>query len=434
MTEQTKQAMLDGKQLYGRLLSHVRPYWRVFTIAIIAMIGGGLAESGIPILLKPLLDDSFVYKNAEAVQNSMVLLILLFIARGLVGFISQVGIAWVGHKVVLDIRCKMFEKLIHMPQNYYDEHSTGTLISKITYNTDQVAATTTNALIVIVKDSITVIALLAWMFYLDWQLSLIFLIVGPVIGLIVKSISKRLRRANLSLQNNMGHMTQALNEAANGTEVIKIFGGEQYEQARFNNVANWVRRFNMKAITVSAINVPVVQIIGVLALALIVYIVSLKAEADMLTVGGFVSFFGAMAMLFSPIKRLTKVNEQLQRGLAAAQSIFELLDEQSERDTGTVSIGRAVGRLTFEHTCFRYSHAEEDALSDIHLEINPGETIALVGQSGSGKSTLASLIPQFHTPTSGSISARCSRSRASCGAPSAAGSCGSWRSPWDTCC
>ncbi|HGX92791.1 MAG TPA: lipid A export permease/ATP-binding protein MsbA [Candidatus Tenderia sp.] len=393
----------QGKQLYGRLLSHVKPYWRIFAIAIIAMVGGGLAESGIPVLLKPLLDESFVHKNADAVQTTMIWLILLFVARGLVGFVSQVGIAWVGHKIIFDIRSKMFEKLIHMPQDYYDEHSTGTLISKITYNTDQVANSATNALVVIVKDSITVIALLGWMFYLDWQLSLIFLIIGPIIGVIVKGISKRLRRFNMSLQSNMGHMTQTLTEAANGTEVIKIFGGEKYERDRFDKVANWVRRYNMKAITVSAINVPVVQLIGILALALIVYIVSLKAEADMLSVGGFVSFFGAMAMLFSPIKRLTKVNEQLQRGLAAAQSIFELLDEPGECDSGTISLPRARGQLQFQHLHFRYPHADEDALHDINLDIQPGETIALVGQSGSGKSTLASLIPRFHTPTAGKI-------------------------------
>ncbi len=399
----TTPEMQQGRQLYGRLLRYVKPYWRVFAIALVAMVGAGLAESGIPVLLKPLLDESFVHKNADAVQTTMIWLILLFVARGLVGFVSQVGVAWVGHKVVLDIRRQMFEKLIHMPQSYYDDHSSGTLISKITYNTDQVASTTTNALIIIVKDSITVIALLGWMFYLDWQLSLIFLIIGPIIGLIVKSISKRLRRFNMSLQSNMGQMTQTLNEAANGTEVIKIFGGEKYEQDRFDKVANWVRRYNMKAITISAINVPVVQLIGVLALALIVYIVSLKAEADMLTVGGFVSFFGAMAMLFSPIKRLTKVNEQLQRGLAAAQSIFELLDEAGERDSGTIALPRSKGELRFDKVSFRYPHADEDALHEIDLDIQPSETIALVGQSGSGKSTLASLIPRFHTPSSGRV-------------------------------
>jgi len=393
----------DGKVLYGRLLRYVKPYWKVFALAIIGMVGGALTEAGIPILLKPLLDGSFVEKNAELVQLSMIYLILLFVVRGLSGFLAQVGIAWVGHKVVLDLRKQMFDKLLHMPQSYYDEHSTGTLIGKLTYNADQVANTTTNALIILVRDSITVIALLAWMFYLDWQLSLIVLIIGPIIGIIVKTISKRLRSFNTNLQTQVGEMTQTLNEASLGQEVIKIYGGEQQEQQRFESVANWVRRYNMKSITIMAINVPVVQFIGVLALAVIVYIVSLKADADQLTVGGFVSFFGAMAMLFSPIKRLTKVNEQLQRGLAAAQSIFEMIDAEPEQDSGKIRLQQAEGFIQLRGVSFQYPHGQDKALNDIDLDIAAGETIALVGQSGSGKSTLASLLPRFHQTTEGNI-------------------------------
>ena len=393
----------NSKQLFSRLLGHVRPYWRIFALAILGMVGSALTEAGIPVLLKPLLDESFVFKNAEAIQTSMIYLVLLFILRGISGFTAQVGIAWVGHKVIYDLRCLMFEKLLHVPQNYYDDHATGTLISKITFNADQVSNTTTNALIVLVRDSITVVALLAWMFYLDWQLSLVFLLVGPIIGIIVKSISGRLRSLNRSVQENMGNLTQVLGEASNGTEVVKIFGGEQYEQNRFTEVANWVRRYNMKSITTSAINVPVVQVVGVLALALVAYIVSLQMEADRLSVGGFVSFFGAMAMLFSPIKRLTKVNEQLQKGLAAAESIFALIDEKGEPDTGTVEIKRAKGALQLNQVNFSYPHAKDKALDNISLDIKPGETIALVGQSGSGKSTLATLIPRFHSPDSGEI-------------------------------
>ncbi len=393
----------NSKQLIKRLLGHVRPYWRIFALAIVGMVGSALTEAGIPVLLKPLLDESFVFDNPGAVQTAMIYLILLFVLRGLSGFIAQVGIAWVGHKVIYDLRCLMFEKLLQVPQNYYDDNATGTLISKITFNADQVSNTTTNALIVIVRDSITVIALLAWMFYLDWQLSLVFLLVGPIIGFIVKRISGRLRSLNRSVQENMGNLTQVLGEASNGTEVVKIFGGEQYEQKRFTEVANWVRRYNMKSITTSAINVPVVQVVGVLALALVAFIVSLQVEADRLTVGGFVSFFGAMAMLFSPIKRLTKVNEQLQKGLAAAESIFALIDEKSEPDTGNIALKRARGALQLKQVNFSYPHAEDKALDNITLDIKPGETIALVGQSGSGKSTLVTLIPRFHTPDSGEI-------------------------------
>ncbi len=389
------------KALYGRLLSHIKPYWKIFALAIVGMVFSALSEAGIPVLLKPLLDESFITKDAGAIQQTVIYLILLFIVRGIAGYVAQVGIAWVGHKVILDLRKKMFDKLIHVPQSYYDEQASGGLISRITFNANQVSSATTNALIVLVRDSVTILALLGWIFYLDWQLAMIFLIVGPVIGIIIKRISKRLRTVNHSAQNSMGELTHMLGEATNGNEVVKIFGGEEFEQKRFDNIANWVRRYHMKSVMIAAANVPIVQFIGVLALAAVITIVTQQEEP--MSVGTFVSFFGAMAMLFSPIKRLTKVNEQLQKGLAAAESIFDLLDEEPEKDTGTITLERAAGRIEFKDLSFRYPHATEDALQGINLEIKPGETIALVGQSGSGKSTLASILPRFHLPSDGQI-------------------------------
>lgn len=395
------QANSNTKALYGRLLSYVKPYWKVFAIAIIGMVFSALTEAGIPVLLKPLLDESFIHKNADAIQQTVIYLILLFIVRGIAGYVAQVGIAWVGHKVIMDLRQRMFHKLIHVPQSYYDDHASGGLISRITFNANQVSSATTNALIVLVRDSITVLALLAWMFYLDWKLSMIFLIVGPVIGLTIKSISKRLRKVNHAAQNSMGEMTHMLGEATNGNEVVKIFGGEEFEQKRFDGIANWVRRYHMKSVMIAAAHVPIVQFIGVLALATVITIVTQQEEQ--MSVGGFVSFFGAMAMLFSPLKRLTKVNEQLQKGLAAAESIFDLLDEEAEKDTGSIELDRAQGRIELKGLGFKYPHATEDALREINLDIQAGETIALVGQSGSGKSTLASILPRFHQPTTGEI-------------------------------
>ncbi len=393
----------SSKDIYLRLLGYVKPYWRIFALAILGMIAGGLTEAGIPVLLKPLLDESFVYKNAEAINATIIFLVLLFIARGLANFVAQVAISWVGLKVVYDLRCAMFNQLLVTPAVFYNQNSSGSLISKITYNTTQVSAAITSVLIVLIKDSITVIALLAWMFYLDWQLSLIFLIVGPIIGYIVKIISTRLRQISRSIQSSMGDLTATLSEATTGAEVVKIFGGEDYEKTRFQTVANWVRRYEMKSITVIAANVPIVQVIGAVAFACVIYIVSIKAESDQMTVGTFVSFFGAMAMLFSPIKRLTKLNEQIQRGLAAAETIFALIDEPSEPDHGTRALSKAKGKLQFKDVSFKYPEAEQDTLHKINLTINAGETVAFVGPSGSGKSTLASLIPRFHLPSEGQI-------------------------------
>lgn len=403
MTQEMNNSTPSSKVIYSRLLNYAKPYWRIFALAIVGMIAAGLTEAGIPVLLKPLLDESFVYKNSDAIQSTIIFLILLFLARGLANFTAQVAINWVGHKVIYDLRCEMFNRLLTAPTSFYDNNSSGNLISKFTYNTTQVSAAITSVLIVLVKDSLTVIALLLWMFYLDWQLSLIFLIIGPIIGYIVKVISKRLRVLSRSIQNSMGELTSTLGETTTGPEVIKIFGGEKYEQERFQAVANWVRRYNMKAITAIAANVPIVQFIGALAFAFIIYIVSLKAESDQMTVGTFVSFFGAMAMLFSPIKRLTKINEQIQKGLAAAETIFALIDEPTEPDSGTHTLPRSQGKIEFRDVSFCYSNTDQNALSQISLVIQPGETIALVGSSGAGKSTLASLIPRFHLPTEGQI-------------------------------
>ena len=402
MNESTKQQP-TSKEIYTRLLGYAKPYWRIFAVAIAAMVVAGLSEAGIPVLMKPLLDESFVHKDINAIHATLIYLILLFIVRGISNFASQVCISWVGHKAIYDLRCEMFSRLLNTPATFHDQNPSGDLISKFTYNANQVSASITTVLIVLVKDSITVIGLLAVMIYFDWQLSLILLILGPIIGITVKIVSTRLRKVNRSLQETMGTLTTTLGETTSGTEVVKIFGGEEYEKKRFQGVANWVRRYNMKAITISALHVPIVQIIGALAFTFVIYIVTLKAEADAMSIGEFVAFFGAMALLFSPIKRLTKVNEQLQRGLAAAETIFNLIDEQTEPDNGTQSLQKAKGNLTFKGVSFKYHNAENNALNKVSLEIQAGETIAIVGPSGGGKSTLASLVPRFHEPSEGEI-------------------------------
>jgi len=394
---------LGSKELYMRLLRHVRPYWGTFVLTLLSMVILAATEPAMPALVKPLLDGSFVRKDPTTIRIMPLLLVLLFLVRGLSSYGSTVGLNWVATKVVMDLRGRMFAKLISLPNQFYDNNPSGTLISKLVYDVNQVTSAATSVVIVIVRDSLTVVGLLAWMFYLNWKLSLIFFIVVPTVGLVVKIISKRLRRLSRSLQYSMGDMTHVLEEAIGAHRVVKVFGGQEYEMSRFHKAINWVRRYNMKVTTTSAANVPVVQLIAVIALAIIVYMALLESSMDKITVGGFVSFFGAMAMLFSPIKKLTNINEQLQKGLAAAESIFNLVDEESEPDGGSRHLGRARGRLTFDAVAFRYPNADSDALRGIDLDIQPGETVALVGQSGSGKSTLVSLIPRFYRPTAGRI-------------------------------
>ncbi len=392
-----------SRDLYLRLLTWVKPYWRVFMVSIIAMIVFALTEPALPALLKPLLDGSFVEKDPDMIRLMPLILIGLFLLRGAANYVSTVALNWVSNKVVLDLREHMFARLISFPSEFYDNNATGTLISRVVYNVTQVTAAATGVLIVLVRDTLAVIGLLAWMFYLNWKLALFVFLVGPLIVIVVKAISKRLRFLSHGLQTSMGDVTHTLEEAITGNKVVKVYGGQEYEKARFHESANWVRRYEMKIITTSAANVPIVQLIVAAALAAVIYLATSPSAQDQITVGEFVSFFGAMAMLFSPIKRLTSLNEKIQRGLAAAETIFSLLDQPAEPDSGTKALETVKGELRFEHVSFRYTGADHNAVDDFDLTIQPGETVAFVGASGSGKTTLAHLIPRFYQPTSGRI-------------------------------
>jgi subfamily B ATP-binding cassette protein MsbA len=391
---------MNSRALYFRLLGHVRPYRRVFILAVLAMVVAAITEPAMPALMKPLLDETFVNKDPAAIRLMPLLLIGLFIVRGLSSYVSTVSLAWVANKVILDLRERMFARLIELPETYHAKHTTGEMVSKVTYNVNQVANVATGVLVVLVRDGLAVLGLLGWMVYLDWQLSLLFLLVAPVIAVVVKTISFRLRRLSRAQQQTMGGLTHVLEEAVKGSRVIKVYGGQRHEAARFHAVANWVRRYGMKITTAASASVPVVQLITVCALAAVIY---LTAQNPAMTVGGFVSFIGAAALLLSPIKRLTGLNEQLQRGLAAAESVFQLFDEPPEADTGTRSLGRAAGRIEFERVSLLYPAAAGEALRDISLVIEPGETVALVGSSGAGKTSLINLVPRFYPLTSGRI-------------------------------
>ena len=394
---------MNSKDLYSRLLQYVRPYWKIFSIAIVCMVGLSATQPLFPILLKPLLDESFIEKNLESITLMPLLFVLLFFSRGLLTVLSTLAMTTVSSRVVMDIRRQLFGQLMVLPRTYLDNQSVGNLISKITYNVTMVSSSTTTALVVLVQDSLAIVGLLCWMFYLDWKLSLVFFLIVPVAAGLIKLAAKRLRRLSRSLQDEMGNMTQTLQEGITGNKVIKIFGGQDAEKKRFHRINNLVRRLEIKMKTASSLNVSAVELLAAIALAIIIYLASIKASQGEMTVGGFISFFAAMAMLFAPAKRLTKVNEQLQLGLAAAESIFDLLGTKPEHDPGKINLQQAQGHLTFKHVHFRYDENSKDALNDINLDITPGKTIALVGQSGSGKSTLVNLLSRFFDISEGEI-------------------------------
>ena len=400
---QARHPEMNSKELYLRLLRYVLPYWKMFSVSILTTIAVAATEPALPALLKPLLDGSFVNRDQTLIKLIPMLMIGLFLVRGILTFTSSYAISWVSSQLVMDLRNLMFRKLNTLPTPYFDNASSGTVIANIAFNVVQITAAGTNVITVLVRDTFTVLGLLGWMLYLNWQLTLIALVVAPLVALTVRLFSNRMRQTSRSSQHALGDITHVLEEAIEGHKVVKIFGGQEYEQGRFHDATNRLRRFSLKQTVASSLNVPLVQLIASIALATIIYIATLQSSTDQITVGGFVSFITAMLMLLAPIKRLTSTNEPLQRGLAAAEMVFDLLDRESEPDSGSIELAHAGGHLEFRNVALQYDEGGAHVLQDISLDIAPGETVALVGQSGSGKTSLVNLIPRFYRPSQGEI-------------------------------
>ena len=394
---------LTSTQLYLRLLRYVRPHWRVFAISILGMAVAAATEPLLPALLKPFLDGTFVQKDDTVMRWAPVFILVIFFVRGLAGFFGSYAIHWVSNKVVMDLRAEMFAKLLALPTRYYDDHATGALISKLTYDVTNVTAAATSVVTITIRDSIIILGLLGWLFYLDWKLTLLTLTVAPIVAWVISTINRRLRASSRDTQRAMGSITQVIEESVTAHKVVKLFGGQGYERDRFNEEINGVRRHMMKQATAALANVPIVQMVAAIALSFVIYLAIGQAKSDATTVGSFLSFVAAMLMLTAPLKRITGINEFVQRGLAAAESVFELIDTPGETDSGKTVMPRATGALVFEHVSLSYQTDERLALNDICLDIPAGQSVALVGASGSGKSTLANLLPRFYLPTAGCI-------------------------------
>ncbi len=394
---------MSGRELYLRLLRQVRPYWRQFAGGLFTMVILAMTEPAVPVLMKPLLDGSFVDKDPDIIFWSPILLLLLFSIRGVMNFLSSIAFEWVSGRVVLDLRTHMIERILSLPNSYFDANSTGNVISKVTYNVEQVTMAATKVLTILVKDSIVVVGLLAYMLYLNWMLTLVIFATMPIIVVAVRFLAKRLRRLSLALQETVGDLTHVLEESVRGQKVIKIFAGQDYEKQRFVKQANWVRRYNLKNKVAGSAHMPLVEFIGALMIALLVYVGTHQTAMGTLTVGGFVSLMVAVGLLFSPIKRLTGINQPLQRGLAAAQTVFALVDELSEEDKGKIEPQEVAGRITFDRVSFHYANSEREVLSRVSFEVEPGTTVALVGHSGGGKTTIANLVPRFYLPNEGRV-------------------------------
>jgi subfamily B ATP-binding cassette protein MsbA len=389
---------LNGRDLYLRLLAYAKNYWFVLSISIFSLIILSLTNTGFLATIKMVTDEGFV--NSDSNKHSLlpILLFGLLCIRGFAGFISSFSMRWVGRKVVANIRGSAFQHLMHLPISYFDNSSAGVISSHITYDTEQMYNAVTKVAVSVVRDTLTIIGMLSYMIYLDWRLTMIFVVIAPVMAFYLKTMTPMLRSSGKNVQESMGKMTQIIEEAIGGQRLVKVFGGELFESNRFSQITEKNRRMMTRLGRISGLNSLVIELLAAFALGLVVYYAVGK-----FTAGEFAAFIGALLMLIAPIKSLTSLNEDLQMAIAASQSIFDIIDAKAEVDTGLSDYDKSSGGIEFLDVSLSYKNAKRAALNDINLKIRPGERIALVGQSGAGKTTLINLLPRFYAVDKGFI-------------------------------
>nr|WP_115388040.1 lipid A ABC transporter ATP-binding protein/permease MsbA [Pantoea agglomerans] len=394
---------LSTRQTFGRLWPTISLFRLGLLVAGVALIVNAAIDPFMLTLLKTLLDD-VIGKNNHGILRWMPLVIIgLILIRGVSGYISSYCISWVSGKVVMTLRRRLFSHMMGMPVAFFDQQSTGTLLSRISYDCEQVASSSSGSLVTVVREGASIVGLFVMMFYYSWQLSLILLVLAPIVSLAIRIVSRRFRTISKNMQNTMGQVTSHAEQMLKGHKEVLMFGGQQVETSRFEQVSNKMRRQGMKMVSATSLSDPIIQLLASSALAFVLYAASFPSVMATLTAGSISAVFSAMLMLMRPLKSLTNVNAQFQRGMTACQTLFAILDTEQEKDEGTRVADRATGNIEFRDVTFTYPGSETPALQHINLTLPAGKTVALVGRSGSGKSTLASLLTRFYDIDSGEI-------------------------------
>jgi len=381
-------------------LGYVLQHGLVFIVSVVGFVLFALTQPAFASLMEYMVDS---VENADGAARSIIPAAILgiFLVRGLGFFLGNYGITYVARRVIHQLRLDIFDRLLVLPAHFYHRNTSASLLSKLTFNVEQVTGAATDALKIFVREGLTIIGLLAYIVYLNWQLSFVFLTVGPFIGWVVNKASKRFRNVSANLQDSMGQVTASASEAIKGYDVVRVFGAQDQERQAFSAASNNNRQQAMKLALAESVSTPLVQMIVAVAMASLIYLALHPSIINTMTAGQFIAFITASGMLTKPLRSITEVNSILQQGIAASQSIFALLDEAPEKDQGTKPMARAKGLVTFENLDFSYD--QQPLLQKVNVVIQPGQVVALVGRSGSGKSTLVNLLLRFYEPQAGRV-------------------------------
>jgi subfamily B ATP-binding cassette protein MsbA len=389
--------------VYGRLWRYVLPHKAMGIVAVIAMAATAGIEAAMVMLVEPLMDETLVEYNLQTARWLPLAFVAVFIGRGLAGFATEWSLGWIGRSVISNLRRDVFGKFLTLPSKFIDRHSTGPLLSRMTYNVEMVAESVTNVVTVLVRDLLTVMAAIGVMLYQSARLFTFVMILLPVIAALVRFLGKAFRRYSGRIQDSIGDVTQVTEEVLRGSRVVKVFGGQDYEMKRLVDVDEWNRKQNLKLIRSRSLGVAVTQVIFGVGVAGVIYAAGLESDSGNLSPGSFMSFFGAMMLMLQPLRRITNINATLQRGIAAGDSLFRIIDEPDEVNSGSYTADRVSGRVEFRNIEFTYAREKSPVLADVSFTAEAGQTVAIVGHSGSGKTTLVGLLPRFYDASSGEI-------------------------------